>query len=197
LSPGSAVVTIASCETACASAALASPWAGFQRGLAEIAADRDRGPVGAQHGETVELADELVAGRGNTVQQPASGQAPKFLGQGDFAFQRRTGRQVRRRGDLADEGFLAHHLELLVQKLRSVRIESVQVLVDVAGPAQRCFARVPRQDIVDGGAAREHAGDHGEQTKNHQTSHNQPVSRADLFHVTTPFIRPEAWMRLV
>jgi hypothetical protein len=55
----------------------------------------------------------------------------------------------------------------------------------------------PSQDIVDGGTARQYTGNDGEQTKNHQAGHNQPVPRADFFHVTTPMSAPKNVKRVI
>ena len=62
---------------------------------------------------------------------------------------------------------------------------------------QRGLVRVAAEHIVDGRAARQHAGDDGEKTENYQTGHYQPIARADLFHVTTSLDHPGDKVRLI
>jgi hypothetical protein len=116
----------------------------------EITAGGERRLVGSEHGETVELAHEFALGLGELAQEPAGGQAAEILEQGEIVFGGRAGRQARRLAGLAGELIGVEHLEALVEKLRSVRSQLAQAPVDVAGPAQRGFARISGQNIVDG-----------------------------------------------
>jgi hypothetical protein len=57
------------------------------------------------------------------------------------------------------------------------------------GPAQGRLARVARENIVDGGTARQHAGNDGEQTEHHQTGHDKPIPCAYFSHFCDPHSR--------
>jgi hypothetical protein len=59
------------------------------------------------------------------------------------------------------EGGLARHVRKLAE-----------ALVDLGRPAQRRLARVSGQNVIDGGAPRQHTGNDGEQTEDHKTGHH-------------------------
>jgi len=93
------------------------------------------------------------------------------------------------------------HLDALIEELRCLRSLLGETLVDLSGPAQCGFTRIPVEHKVDGRSPREHLGYDSEQTEQHETGHHQPIASPDfgyrtLCHGASPRkIRMEAYRR--
>jgi hypothetical protein len=70
--------------------------------------------------------------------------AAEFRDQREIVLGGRCGRQARRLAGLAGERLRVQHVEALVEKLRRVRPELAQVVIDRASPAEGGFARISR-----------------------------------------------------
>ena len=202
MSPGSAAATTASSPKDRASAGLVVGLAEQcgKGGRRELAADGERGPIGSEHGEALQLAHEVALRLVHVAQGPAGGQAIDLLDEGEVVLDGRA-RGERCGHGLTGESLGIEHVDALIEELRRVRSLLGETLVDLSGPAQRGFARIPAEYIVDGRSAREHPGNDGEQTEQYETGHHQPIARPDfgyrtLCHGASPTkIRMEAYRR--
>jgi hypothetical protein len=102
---------------------------GFERRLIEVAADGKRPSIDAEHGETVELANELGLLFGDAVQQPAGGAASQLFRQIELASRGQAGGKVGGLGDLVGETIGVQHVELPVKKLRGMGPDPSQTLL--------------------------------------------------------------------
>ena len=89
-------------------------------GRRELAADGERGLIGSEHGEALQLAHEVALRLVHVAQGPAGRQAIDLLDEGEVVLDGRARGERCGRG-LAGESLGIEHLDALIEELRRVR----------------------------------------------------------------------------